>query len=136
MLFNAFTCKGNQVQDNFSDEQILSMLKSFYTSYITENSKDFPMNFHNINSIKRKYCTSSLLHKIKKQGLDYDPFLNAQDCDIEWLKTLSIRKDSIRNNLYYVSFISLYNKSTITIKLFVVKQKEQYKIDSIIMPEV
>lgn len=134
MLFSTFSCKSNQPQNNFSDEQILGMLKSFYTSYIIEDSK-MPTNYEKLDSIKSKYCTANLLNKIenqfKKQELDYDPFLNAQDCDIEWLKTLTIRKDTKKSNLYYVSYADNYNNTKITIRLIVVKEKECYKIDSV-----
>lgn len=127
MLLNTFNCISSPVQDD-SDKQILSMLKSFYSNYITENSK-MPPNQKNIKLIKNKYCTSTFLKKIDKQELEYDPFLNAQDCKIEWLKTLTIRKDSIRNNLYYVSYINNYNNQHIIIKVIVVKLNQLYKID-------
>jgi len=130
MLFNTFNSKSNPMQDKFSDEQILSMLKSFYTSYIIEYSKE-PDDFKKINSIKSKYCTTSLLQKIKKLKLDYDMFLQAHDIDSVMLKTLNIKKDSIRNNLYYVSYLDIFNNKTVTIKLIVVKQKELYKIDAV-----
>jgi len=130
MLFNPLNCKGNQLQDSISEVQVLSMLKSFYTSYIIENSK-VPDDFKKINSIKHKYCTTSLLHKIKKLKLDYDMFLQANDIDSVMLKTLDVKKDSIRNNLYYVSYLDIFNNKTVTINLMVIKQKEDYKIDAV-----
>lgn len=127
ILFNS--C--GQAQDNSSDGKIISMLKEFYTSYITENSK-MPPNMKNIDSMKRKYCTNSLLYKIKKQELDYDPFLNAQDSNTEWLKTLSITKDSNKTNLYIVSYIDSYSNNKISVKLIIVKEKDSFKINSIL----
>lgn len=91
-----------------------------------------PPDFEKINSIKKKYCTANLLRKIEKDELDYDPFLNAQDSNIEWIKTLSVKKDTKENNLYYVSYKDTYNGTQIVIKLIVLKEKESYKIDAIL----
>ena len=130
ILFNMFSCKSNQPQENTSDEQILGMLKSFYSSYITENAK-MPLNIAKIKSIEEKYCTINLLSKLENQELDYDPFLKAQDSNIDWLKTLTIKRDSTKQDLYNVSYIEIYSNTKVTIKLIVIKQEEFYKIDSV-----
>lgn len=128
VLVISLSCKGNQPQDKSSDEQVLSVLKSFYTSYIAENVK-MPPNGPKIISIKEKYCTTSLLDKINSQELDYDPFLKAQDCNAEWLNTLTIKADSTKKGLYNVSYID--NNTQVTVKLVVVRDKESYKISSV-----
>jgi hypothetical protein len=128
MLFITISCKS---QPNSSDEQVLSMLKSFYMSYITENAK-MPPNVSKVNSLKEKYCTAKLLRRVEQEELDYDPFLKAQASNTEWLKTLVVKKDKIGNNQYSVSFTDPYNDSQIVIKLIVKIEKESYKIDSIL----
>ncbi len=107
------------------------MLYKFYTSYINECSI-VPTNFEKIDSIKNKYCTTNLLNKNKElyetQELDYDLFLNAQDCTNLSLKTLTIQKDSTKNNVYVVS----YSYGDNPIRLFVIKENGIYKIDAIL----
>jgi hypothetical protein len=127
IFFHTISCKG---QSNFSEERALCMLNNFYKSYITENGK-IPTNVSKVNSLKKNYCTAKLLHKIKREDLDYDIFLKAQDSDPEWLKTLSIKKDKKGSNQYSVSYTDPYNKNQIIIKLIIVKEKDLYKIDSI-----
>lgn len=127
MLFNIVSCKG-QPQIETSDEEIMKMIKDFYTNYITENVK-MPPDGSKIFSLKKKYCTTYLLEKINNQELDYDPFLKAQDSNIEWLKTLIIKKDPSKKGFYEVSYTD--NTKQIVIKLTVIKQNESFKIDSI-----
>lgn len=114
-----------------TDKQILIFLKEFYTYYIIENSK-MPRNEKSIDKIKTKYCTTSFLNKISYEELDFDPFLNTQDCQTEFLKSLSITKRAGEFNSYMVSYMDEYNKTKITIELTVVIEKGGFKIDSIL----
>jgi hypothetical protein len=127
MLLNVGNCK-SQPQNKSSDEEIRNMLKSFYTSYIRENVK-MPPNGSKISSVKMKYCTMDLLDKINNEELDFDPFLKAQDSNIDWIKTLIIKKDSSRKDLYDVSYID--NNKPVIVKLNIIKQNKSFKIDSI-----
>jgi len=127
MLLNTVNCNG-QPQNKSSDEEIMSMIKSFYTGYITENVK-MPPNGSKIFSLKKKYCTTYLINKINNQELDFDPFLKAQDSNIEWLKTLTVKKNVSKKGFYIVSYTD--NNKQIIIKLNVIKQNESFKIDSI-----
>ncbi len=113
-----------------SEGQIIKDLKSFYTLYITENAKNQP-NEKLLSTIKHKYCSEKLLQKLSLEELDYDPFLNAQDCDIEWLKTLSVIKESKSKNKYVVSFVDNFSKKRNKIKLFVTVIENKTKITSI-----
>ncbi|HVV55801.1 MAG TPA: hypothetical protein VHC47_10770 [Mucilaginibacter sp.] len=116
-----------QAQNSSSDRKAISMLNFFYTSYITEVSNGNPRTFkRNIDSIQKKYCTTTLLAKIKKKELDTDPFLKAQDSNIEFLKTLVIKKDFKKPNTYIVSYGD--NNDKTTIHLVVKEQKEVFKI--------
>lgn len=131
ILFLLIFCFQVKSQTNkYSEKEIITMIKSFYTAYITETSK-MPPDFNKIEVIKKEYCTLSLLNKIEMQELDYDPFLKAQDCDAETLKTLSIKKDIKQKNLFYVSYNDNYTKTEITIKLIIKKENDSYKIDTI-----
>jgi hypothetical protein len=120
-----------QAQTKSSDEQAIKILNEFYSNYIIENSKS-QIDQKTINSLKSKYCTSRLLNKIKIEDLDYDPFLNAQDCDAEWLKTLTITRDSRKPNFYIISFVDNLSNKKNYIRLSVIKEKDTYKIDTIL----
>ena len=120
-------------QNNLSeDQQIRGMLKEFYTSYMTQFAK-WPPEPKKEDSIRRKYCTTRLLKDIKNdEDLDYDPWLDAQDTDIAWLKTLSIKKNIGIPNGYIITYeSSKYDGEKAFIKLTVVKEKDGYKIDSV-----
>lgn len=101
------------------------MLKEFYTSYITENST-FPVNQKKRDAIEHRYCTKNVFNQFEGD-IDYDIFLKSQMVDTLILKTMTFRKDSAKDNLYYVSYT--YNKDHVTIKLLIAKEKDEYKID-------
>jgi hypothetical protein len=109
------------------------MLKEFYTQYVTESQKrPGPSRRKNINEIKKHYCTQNLLIKIATEELDSDPFLKAQDIDSSCLKTLTIKRDFKKNNLYQVTYLDSYSQHNRTIMIAVVKQKDEFKIDDIL----
>ena len=132
IFFSAISCKNTSAQEKFSEEKIKEMLESFYTSYITVNSI---ADRKKSDSVVRKYCTPKLVDYINKlysepsDGDSYDIFLKSQMVDMPMLENLAIRKDSKKNDLYYVSIT--YGKGQWTIKLSVVKEKDAYKIDHV-----
>jgi hypothetical protein len=132
VFFSAFSCKNTSAQEKFSEEKVKEMLNSFYTSYITVNSI---ADGKKSDSVVRKYCTPKLINYLDKlyseppAGDSYDIFLKSQMVDMPMLENLAIRKDSKKNDLYYVSIT--YGKGQWTIKLSIVKEKEGYKIDHV-----
>lgn len=131
-LILCIICSCVQAQNTYSRQDELAMVKDFYVGYITEFSKRPTLeNRKNVSEIKVKYCTKKLLHNIENMKLDYDPFLKAQDSNVECLKTLTVKKDLNKLNLFTVSYIDDYSKEKITINLSVIKQKDIYKIDSV-----
>lgn len=144
LIVNNIFCQSNTMNkkkgDVYSEEQILITLKAFYSSYISQYSKiesedNVKAVFEKMYSIKKKYCTTSLLNKIEKEELDEDPFLKSQDFNLDWSKTLRFRKDSKKQNMYIVSYsyYDNYKRTNIhkIIKLTLIKQKGCYKIDSV-----
>ena len=114
------------------------MLKAFYNAYIILQSDIKPpkVQEEKVDSLLKRYCTSVFLNFYGTingpDELDWDPFLDAQFCSIDWLKSLTIKKDLKRNDLYYVSFIKdSSNNELTTIELSVIKEKDIYKIDSL-----
>ena len=62
--------------------------------------------------------------------LDYDPFLNVQDCDLEWLKILNIKADT-KDSWFIVSYsyIDYLNiKQNIRIRLKIILIDKSYCI--------
>jgi len=119
----------NAPQANHADQQIISRLKTFYTEYIIQMEK-LP-DKTKTDSLKLAYCTSDLLQTIESQQLDYDPFLKAQDCDKEWLKTLTISKNHDREGEYRIGFLDSFKGETTEIIVKVVSENGVYKIDSL-----
>ena len=111
------------------------MLKSFYTSYITQFSKDEPFE-PKLDSIKKIYCTSRLIKEIKAKTsngeIDWDILINAQDSDTSYLNSLKIKLDPEIENLYHISYGDSRFKEKVRINLIVVKEKEVYKIDKVL----
>jgi hypothetical protein len=98
------------------------MLKQFYTSYITQVASSEGTE-KKLDIIKKRYCTAKLLNKIDKEELDSDPFIDAQDVDIDWVKTLFVGKDAQKHDVYIVSYMDNYNKKRTVIKLQVINAK-------------
>jgi hypothetical protein len=133
-ISGSLSCFNSVAQNHFSQEQITQMLKNLYTNIAIICSDPYLYSLEKIDSIKRLNCTANYYKEIKDQGmLDYDPLLKAQDFRVEYLKTLTIRKDLKREDLYYVSYITPYDNMKLTIKLIIVKEKESYKIESVFL---
>lgn len=121
---------GQNVRDS-SNSKILSTLNAFYKAYISEMSNAGIPDEKKLDEIKKKYCTPSLLKKLAKQEMDYDPFLNAQDSDINILKSISIKRNNQKDNQYLVSYIDSYSKKRILINLMMKNQNNNFKIDNV-----
>lgn len=126
-----FSSKISFSQSSFSDEQAIKMLKSFYTEYIGEISI-MPMNEEKVQKIKNKYCSEKLINTLNAQEFDNDPFINAQDCEIELLKILNFKKKVKTDNTFIVSYLDNATRNLISIELIVIITDEIYKIDDII----
>ncbi|MFV0420415.1 MAG: DUF3828 domain-containing protein [Dysgonomonas sp.] len=118
-------------ETNTGQEKQIQTIKEFYTAYILECDKPLPLDLKKINSIKSKYLTKKLQEKLKEADLDYDPILNAQDCDKKWIETLRISPDTEQKNIYIISYMDDYNRDYNQIRLTVTKVGEKYLIDDI-----
>jgi hypothetical protein len=125
ILLCSCSCKGILAQEKYSEEKIKEMLRNFYTNYIIEYST-FSVNQVKRDSIVKRFCTPNVFNQFT-EDVDYDIFLKSQMIDPLQLTTLTTRKDSVSNDIYYVSYT--YGNRTTTIKLKVVKDREAYKID-------
>lgn len=112
------------------------MLKKFYTAYITTVSNDQSKAMNKkITLLRHQYCTKKALAKIPElvEQTDADPFLKAQDSDVSVLKSLSVKRNQTKPNLYTVSysFINEFSSDKIAINLIVINQNGSLKIDDL-----
>lgn len=120
-----FNCA--QAQSNDPHVKALEMIKGFYTNYITDMDKG---DVSKLDTLQKESCTVNLLHKIPKlsKQMDADPFLKAQDTNIKFLKSLTVKKDLKKEGHYVVSY-GIDEK--VAINLTVVKVNGEYKIDAV-----
>jgi hypothetical protein len=107
------------------------MINSFYSEYITQCSSSATDDAAGRNAIIEKYCTAELTSKVKNSDPDFDPFLNAQDCDIAWLKTLTITQDENNKDTYYICYTAAPGEEPNCIDLKVIEEKGRFKISSV-----
>jgi len=131
-----------KAQTPADEQQAITLLRNFYTAYMTKMASTADNNEKALAAIEKKYCTAHLLQAIAKRNnpekvnwLDYDPFLNAQDTDPAWVKTLSYKRNPKQPDLYTVSYYYYdpdnKKKVTVIIHVFVTKQKDGLKISSL-----
>ncbi|HLX54955.1 MAG TPA: hypothetical protein VKR58_13500 [Aquella sp.] len=105
-VVHGFVSVCGYAQNNTSKQQIVDTLNKFYIVYNTEWATDTGFTLQRkIYALRERYCTVKLLKKIGND-LDNDPLIKNIGTDIEYLKTLTIRKDSTKLDTYIVSFIA------------------------------
>lgn len=112
------------------------MLAKFYKSYIGEvaSYRDFKQMNRKLDSLKKIYCTKSLIDSINveyEDGLDYDPFINAQDADSTMIETLSVSYLKNSKNKYVIRFNNNFSKPKKEIFAKVINENGQLKISSL-----
>lgn len=142
----AFMVNVGCAQSQNEDEKIISMLKEFYIAYnsVWEDATTYKREeFENkIFSLQQKYCSNKLQSEIRKYykiyRLEHDLLTNDFGTDKETLKsTLSIVRDSTKENSYVVSYVinidypSKPRKEKNVIHLTVIKEEGVYKIDEV-----
>lgn len=119
-------------QSSSSDKKTENWIRDFYTKYITIVANDEPRpSEKRLDSLRKAYCSASFIKKCPQitEETDSDPVLKAQDSDMRFLKTLTIKRNPQKVNQYIVYY---GDKSfRVTIHLIIVQQNGSYKIDSI-----
>lgn len=139
-----FTNSYGQAHKNSIKKEAESMLIDFYTNYITVFATEPPglSSQKKLEVLQKLYCTEELFKKIPfiVEQTDADPFLKAQDCDINWLQTLNIIEDKQSHNEYIVSYSydQLVDansdktvKAVVTIRATLVRDGNNFKISSL-----
>lgn len=110
-----------------ANDTAIRTIRGFYSAYITA-CDEMPAR---LEEVKEKYCTARLLKALGKEELDYDPFLNAQDCDRSWIATLSVKRDTEEHDLYHVQYKDTSSQESIRLKLRLKHESGAYKIDKV-----
>lgn len=100
----------------------------FYKEYILLQSAENP-NLEKIDSLISEYCCDSLIQNIKSGKYDYDIFLQAQDCDSSWSKSV-VPADNDFDGIYYTDYIG---KTTVEIEI---KRDVSGKIKNVILGDI
>jgi len=134
LIFNLNLSACNNLIQNTEENHVINVLKDFYTAYINERTK-MPEDFKKINTLLKKYCTDNLQKQLQDEDIDYDLFLDGQNCEKEWLKTIIISKDKIRSNVYIVNFDYKVNgkKKRKEIKIEIVQKGEIVLMDKVLL---
>ncbi|NBW35352.1 MAG: hypothetical protein EBR30_10110 [Cytophagia bacterium] len=112
-------------QDDDESIKALLFLRNFYEEYLAA------FNNSSTDSVKKKYCTVELLKELNFGDRSYDPFLNAQDFDHNFLKTLKIKKSGVSKEIFIVSYVDSYTKEDVQITIGLLKIQNEYKINSV-----
>ncbi len=117
--------------DSILKKNAVRDLLAFYRKYISINSK-MPVDRDELDKLKQEICTPKCIQWIQDSEFDYDPFLNSQDCNMEWLNSLKVKciqkyDDAVFEVSYYDSGSNQSNR----LRLFPFFQNDSVKIDSI-----
>ncbi|MDR2499106.1 MAG: YbjP/YqhG family protein [Tannerellaceae bacterium] len=110
------------------DEQAINMLNEFYRAYFSLCETSFSANDR--QALLHRYCTKNCLRELEAADLDYDPFVDAQDCNAAWLRSLSVGKVHGQANIFEVSYTAPYS-GKIVIRLALSEERTGFKINSI-----
>jgi hypothetical protein len=135
LLFFVESC-GNPIKNQSKEVAAETLLKDFYTDYITlfvqspcaENQRKLEM-------LQKQFCTKDFYKKIPEiiEQTGGDVFLKAQDSDIKYLKTLKIVKD-VETDEYVVSYqgdATIDQKVVVKIYLTLIKEGNDFKINGV-----
>ncbi|KGO79671.1 DUF3828 domain-containing protein [Flavobacterium beibuense] len=104
------------------------MLISFYTEYLSLSEIPPREAGPKIDAVIKKYCTKELADKIIAGGLELDPFLTAQDWNVDWIPTLEVKNKDPKNYIYTVCYTNYGDSDSICTDLTLIKTNEGFKI--------
>lgn len=134
LVYLSFPSSGQNIAKNeipvikIVKDKNIEFLENFYTNYISA-SCDLPEKIRILENLKKNSISEELIKKIDIAELDYDPFLDAQDCDNNWIKTLKVQSIQDKSNVYQVSYNHGTNKKKTILSL--VNKNEKFVINNI-----
>ena len=130
-----FSFNTSKAQTGTFDTEAISMLRKFYNGYIAiglKESKDG--SFVASEALLKANTTEKLFNAIKNldNEFDSDPIIKAQEVSPDWLKTMTINKNSKILHGFIVRYIDFYSFEPLEIYLHVTKVSSgKYLIDNI-----
>ena len=115
---------------NSNENKAIETIREFYTLYLTEMEKISDFDPKAVTAIKNKYQTKELRKKLEEAGLEYCPFVNAQEWYVSWLETLEITLENSQEGAYKVCFQYLPDNIK-CITLYLVENDGRYLINDI-----
>ena len=113
-----------------AEKEAIAMLESFYTKYLNQCLELPESPEDQRTALLKKYCTPELYKKIAAAQLDSDPFLNAQDCNPEWLKTFKIKKTADKDS-YNMCYTTTDEPEPNCVNLVVIATPDGFKISDV-----
>ena len=113
-----------------AEKDAIAMLESFYIKYLNQCLELPESGEDQRTALLKKYCTPELYKRIAAVQLDSDPFLNAQDCNPEWLKTFKIKKTADKDS-YRMCYTDTENPEPSCVNLVVIASPEGFKISDL-----
>jgi len=112
------------------DTDAAAMLTEFYKQYVAACvDDDLNRGAKKSEELVIQYCTKALRDKMDAAELDYDPFLNAQDCDPSIFETLTIVKGKMDNQYTACYLYDAGRKNCMNLE--VIKVGDDYKISDL-----
>ena len=129
-----------EIEKDLEESKEIKFIRDFYTKYIEYcysviDDRSFS---EKINSLLNKCVSENVLKKwdveYDSEGepisiLDADPILNAQDCHISTIKTLTIKKIG-NTNTYTVCYV-WFDTDTICINVSLIENGDSFLIDDV-----
>lgn len=117
-------------------DSAMVVLRRFYTDYIAGWLSQDGHDDGKERALLRQYLTPRMFDRLQSMyaelELDYDPFLEAQDCDESVLEKLRIERDSLRTGVYRVLLWDNYNRKYRKAELLLRQGDDGYRIDGIL----
>ncbi|MDE6140918.1 MAG: YbjP/YqhG family protein [Alistipes sp.] len=107
-IMTAAGCRNNAAVASCRDSA--ERIGSFYTEYIETwlaDEEDFEARRQ---AVLERYVAQSLLDRLHSSQLDFDPFLQAQDCDRSVLEKLTVERCADRDNACRIALWDEFNR--------------------------
>lgn len=118
-------------QENQPQDSAYMAVQRFYTAYIGAWIADDG----DTRAVLKQNLTRSFFDRLQRMyelELDYDPFLEAQDCDESVLEKLRIEKDTLREHVYRVHLWDSHHRNYKQIELLLEHTEQGYRIDDLL----
>lgn len=129
-LFISLLCVSSVFSQTDETEKGIEFIKEFYSNYLTTCDK-VPMELEELDRLKAENCTVELIKRLDERSIDYDPFLDAQDCSVRWLESFKISRVNTDQLKFRVNYETGYQNQIASIDLTLVPNRSGFLIDAV-----